>query len=354
MTRLLSALCFLALAFQGLISTVVSLPSTEGHSPHTRAKCTNLRLRKEWRDLSTAERVDYIRAVKCLQATPSKVTTHAGVKTRFDEFQACHIDLTDTVHQVGHFLAWHRQFMTMYATAMREECGYQGPATYWDWSRDADGWSILRSFDPVTGFGGDGVPGTYNPPNNPGNPTFPGIPRYARWYPRVASAPVRSTPVSSALGLVRPVGDHCLLRAVNDNMKSSVTSANVRAVLSRTTFESFRTSLENGGQGINGMGIHGGGHGVVGGEMMNPYSSPADEQIPLFYLHHGNLDRIWWKWQSADLTNRLWAISGPPLPRQSGNITLDFKMSFTTLGPQVAVRDVMDIESEPGCFRYND
>ncbi|KAH6889590.1 monooxygenase [Coprinopsis sp. MPI-PUGE-AT-0042] len=296
------------------------LLSALGTASTTRAKCTNLRLRKEWRDLSTAERVDYIRC--------GQVTTHAGVKTRFDEFQACHIDLTDTVHQVGHFLAWHRQFMTMYATAMREECGYQGPATYWDWSRDADGTGRMVDspvFDPVTGFGGDGVPGTYNPPNNPGNPTFPGFPGM----PGGTQGCVGTGAFNTSIVRLGP--------AVNDNMKSSVTSANVRAVLSRTTFESFRTSLENGGQGINGMGIHGGGHGVVGGEMMNPYSSPAD---PLFYLHHGNLDRIWWKWQSADLTNR--------------NITLDFKMSFTTLGPQVAVRDVMDIESEPGCFRYND
>jgi hypothetical protein len=131
-------------------------------------------------------------------------------------------------------------------------------------------------FDPVTGFGGDGVPGTYNPPTTPGNPTFPGFPGMPGGTQGcVGTGPFNTTIVR--LGPGTAVGDHCLLRAVNDNMKSSVTSANVRTILSRTTFESFRTSLENGGQGITGMGIHGGGHGVVGGEMMNPYSSPAGQ-----------------------------------------------------------------------------
>ena len=51
------------------------------------------------RDLTVAERQDYIRAVKCLMTAPS-TSTRRGVRSRFDEFQACHIDLTDEVHQV--------------------------------------------------------------------------------------------------------------------------------------------------------------------------------------------------------------------------------------------------------------
>jgi tyrosinase len=146
------------------------------------------------------------------------------------------------------------------------------------------------------------------------------------------------------------IGEHCLVRGFNEGMKSSLTSSNVRVVLNQTTFESFRTTLENGGRGVVGMGLHGGGHAVVGGELLDPFSSPGD---PLFYLHHGNLDRIWWRWQMADPTNRLYALSGPTTQTPPfTNITLDFKMPFTSIAAPLAVREVMDIESEPSCFQY--
>ncbi|EAU83695.1 monooxygenase [Coprinopsis cinerea okayama7 len=344
----------LAVALQSIfLSQVFAAPAPveEAQPFQRRAKCANIRIRKEWRDLTVAERQDYIRAVKCLMSTPS-TSTRRGVVSRFDEFQACHIDLTDEVHQVGHFLAWHRHFLTLYANAMRDECGYQGPATYWDWSRDADGPGRMRDspvFDPVTGFGGDGA--TSSPSPNPGNPGFPGFPGFPGGGGGcVATGPFNTTRLN--LGPGTAVGEHCLTRAIGDQMKSSLTSANVQATLAQTTFETFRTTLENGGRAVNGFGIHGGGHAAVGGEMVNPYSSPGD---PLFYLHHGNLDRIWWKWQSADLANRLNAISGPTTQRPPfTNVTLNFMMPYTSLIPPLAVREIMDIEAEPSCFQYAD
>jgi tyrosinase len=47
---------------------------------------------------------------------------------------------------------------------------------------------------------------------------------------------------------------------------------------------------------------HGAGHAGVGGLMVDVALSPGD---PLFYLHHGWLDSLWWKWQTLDLENRL-------------------------------------------------
>ncbi|KAJ2921487.1 hypothetical protein H1R20_g15607, partial [Candolleomyces eurysporus] len=351
---------FLILVFtlQSFVLRVAAAPAqADDFVGQRRAKCTTLRLRREWRDMTVADRVDYTRAVRCLQQIPSS-SVRQGVKTRFDEFQACHIDLTNQVHQVGHFLAWHRHFLTLYAKAMRDECGYQGPATYWDWSRDADGSGLMANspiFDPVTGFGGNGVPGTYTPPPSTG---FPGFPGGFPGFPGggggtsgcVSTGPFNTTKVN--LGPGSAIGEHCLVRGFNEGMKSSLVSSNVRTVLSQTTFESFRTTLENGGRGIAGMGLHGGGHAVVGGELLDPFSSPGD---PLFYLHHGNLDRIWWRWQMADPTNRLYALSGPTTQNPPfTNITLDFKMPFTTIAQPLAVREVMDIESEPSCFQYAD
>lgn len=51
------------------------------------------------RDISESGRLDYINAVKCLQSTPARTgDIHAGAKSRYDDFQALHIDQTDYIH----------------------------------------------------------------------------------------------------------------------------------------------------------------------------------------------------------------------------------------------------------------
>jgi len=51
------------------------------------------------RTLNKFEKKAYIDAVTCLQHLPA-ITTFEGVKTRFDDFQALHVHLTDNVHLV--------------------------------------------------------------------------------------------------------------------------------------------------------------------------------------------------------------------------------------------------------------
>lgn len=112
------------------------------------------------------------------------------------------------------------------------------------------------------------------------------------------------------------------------------------------------------------------------------YASPAD---PIFYresgltpqicgilhemgteltakVHHANLDRVWWSWQSYDLESRLRDISGPIFLMdydnvQGGNVTLDFEMTLGVSGPNVTVGDVMDISNGAGngvlCYTYD-
>jgi hypothetical protein len=82
----------------------------------TNHKCKDLLQRREWYNLSSTcphfdlltvcarrrlnntEKANYIKAVKCLQARPPLHPNIAAVKTRFDEFQALHIDVADRVH----------------------------------------------------------------------------------------------------------------------------------------------------------------------------------------------------------------------------------------------------------------
>ena len=50
------------------------------------------------RKLNNTEKANYIKAVKCFQSLPPLHQNITAVKTRFDEFQALHIDVADRVH----------------------------------------------------------------------------------------------------------------------------------------------------------------------------------------------------------------------------------------------------------------
>ncbi|KAG2011132.1 tyrosinase central domain-containing protein [Coprinopsis cinerea AmutBmut pab1-1] len=83
------------------------------------------------------------------------------------------------------------------------------------------------------------------------------------------------------------------------------TSKAVKATLARSrTFRDFWLEVDH-----LTLGLHAAPHWMVGGEMENVYSSPGE---PLFYLHHANVDRIWWKWQHINPAKRLYDIAGPP------------------------------------------
>jgi hypothetical protein len=65
-------------------------------------------------------------------------------------------------------------------------------------------------------------------------------------------------------------------------------AADVRAVRERDRFRGFQSALE--------LGPHGSVHVAIGGDMNSPHS-PLD---PIFFLHHANVDRIWYRWQGDD------------------------------------------------------
>ncbi|SCO91162.1 uncharacterized protein FRV6_15290 [Fusarium oxysporum] len=99
-----------------------------------------------------------------------------------------------------------------------------------------------------------------------------------------------------------------------------------------------------------GFTTHGAGHSGIGGVMEDIDASPGD---PLFYLHHGFVDRLWWKWQSEDFGNRLYQLGGPSTQGGYEELTLDYVMTTYGIRPNVTVRDVMDIQGGYLCYRYD-
>ena len=125
-------------------------------------------------------------------------------------------------------------------------------------------------FDPITGFGGDGVPGTYSLPLNV-NFTSNKI-QPTSWKGCVGDGPFKDYILHFGPGKL--VTDHCLTRDIGDDYDRYLTSAAMANATQQPTFELFRVELE----GIPYSGahkMHDSGHLSVSGEMSNYYSSPG-------------------------------------------------------------------------------
>lgn len=108
-------------------------------------------------------------------------------------------------------------------------------------------------------------------------------------------------------------------------------------------------------------------------QMALPRASAGD---PIFFLHHTNLDRLWWEWQKLDLPARLTDMGGRNTPDPEwlsrpphnwtapstaltdysgdpGNVTtLNHVLWGLELIPNATVSNVMDIRGEYLCFEY--
>lgn len=116
--------------------------------------------------------------------------------------------------------------------------------------------------------------------------------------------------------------------------------------------------------------VHASGHFGIGGvlgTMGNAANSPgglsacnslkkgADVTTePLFYLHHGNLDRIFWTWQQSDLKTRLNQVGGPVVPfdYRGKNVTLDFQVNIGKLAGNVTLKDLLNTQGKTLCYTY--
>lgn len=110
-------------------------------------------------------------------------------------------------------------------------------------------------------------------------------------------------------------------------------------------------------QGVPGsgtIGVHGGGHYTINGDPGGDlFTSPGD---PAFYLHHGQIDRVWATWQNLDIANREKAIAGTGTfldSPASANITLDTPIDVGYAGGGVVkMADLMSTTKGPFCYMY--
>ncbi|KAI5843080.1 hypothetical protein DFP73DRAFT_95413 [Morchella snyderi] len=289
--------------------------------PHTkRQSCSSPIQRRAWHTLSTRERLSYLDAERCLMSRPAQ-TGAEGAVSRYDDLLGAHQRQAGWIHNTAWFLPWHRLYMRAHERLLREECGYQGAQPYWDEPRDAGRFSGAGIFDAQEGFGGggDGEEGC------------------------IRDGPFADYRLHQGPGYAHE--EHCISRAIDDNVSSYIGQDAINECLSQPDFQRAWPCIETN--------PHTAGHRGVGGVMDNAVSSPGD---PLFYLHHTFLDRVWWQWQERDLQRRLGEVTGGvPSFAADGHwvgISLDDEMDVHGVIPSERVRELMDIRGQALCYEY--
>lgn len=74
---------------------------------------------------------------------------------------------------------------------------------------------------------------------------------------------------------------------------------------------------------------------------------------PLFFLHHAQIDRLWWQWQQADASRGL-DYNGITKNREGtfGEASLDDKLPMGGLADDLSVREVMSTIDSVLCYKY--
>ncbi|CAG8953371.1 hypothetical protein HYFRA_00010116 [Hymenoscyphus fraxineus] len=289
--------------------------------------------------LSLSERQSYINAVLCLQLKPSKIPNdHApGARSHFDDFVATHINQTVLIHSsvsilsiLSRFLSWHRYFVHVYEAALRNECGYPGAQPYWDWSAHDATPNTNALFSDSGSIGGNGKAIVHNDTKFliPTVPPAPVVIPAGTGGGCITTGPFVNYTVNLGPGPA-PGGleynPRCLVRDFRPWMTNvSNTYSNVTETISLPNVTVFQETMEFTGVTV---GIHPGGHGGVGGTMVDLYSSPAD---PAFFFHHAQIDHVWLLWQAQDFPNRTVQIgetltfsNSPPSAPGTPNTTTD-------------------------------
>lgn len=149
----------------------------------------------------------------------------------------------------------------------------------------------------------------------------------------------------------------CLKRDLSDvvNQRYANATSILSNILKPKNVYDFQMQMQ-GIPGSGNLGIHGGGHYALGGDPgRDVFTSPGD---PAFYLHHSNIDRIWWIWQMLSPSERQYGskalmgtntfLNNPP----SADTKFEDYVDLGWAGPKKQIKDLMSTLSGPFCYVY--
>lgn len=161
---------------------------------------------------------------------------------------------------------------------------------------------------------------------------------------------VPTNPQSNGLGY----NPRCLRRDISTYAASTATSdRNLSDLITENLdIASFQTTMQgNFAAGL--LGVHTAGHFIVGGDPGGDlFTSPGD---PYFFIHHAQIDRLWWIWTNQCLEDRQHALAGtitlnnnPP----SRNTTMDDILDLGFNAGEIRIGDTLSTLGGPFCYIY--
>ncbi|KAK3201173.1 hypothetical protein GRF29_213g1271195 [Pseudopithomyces chartarum] len=294
--------------------TDVVIPAPEFNPFAGQATCSSVKVRTEWHQTSDTTKQNFVNGLKCLLGKPSK-GGFSGSKNRYEDFVQVHQSVTDNVHNNRKFIVWHRAFLWAFEQVLQNECNFNDPIPWFDETKFSGKFADSSIFSSKwlgsINTGGDCV-------------------RDGQF----ANLALNVGPGKSATNQY-----HCLARNNNNGDTINVNTNIVNGCQQLKDYQDFAKCAE--------QGAHAYGHNGVGGVMRDVYASPGD---PVFWLHHGMVDRHFRIWQNADSARLSYidgtAAGGTPL-------TLDTSIVLNGLMPNMKVRDVMNTVASPMCYKYN-
>jgi tyrosinase len=262
-----------------------TFPSYVAHpefKPHPRdIKCTTSTpktVRREWRMLSIDERTNFITNMRKLY-TPAP----GGDVSFIDRISQGHVIFDPFIHGTAAFFPWHRWLLRHVELKLQEVSGDPKMAIpYWSTSFDSQGPELAPVFgDEPHAFGRNGNA------NSRACITTGGFKDLV-----VAFA---DSPPDDPKGPHAVFQPHCLRRRFHngkvrtfDNILAAFITPEVlsRDVQGANLYREFRAIVESSPHGLP--------HLLIGGDMSG-MTSPND---PLFFLHHSEIDRLWYVWQN--------------------------------------------------------
>eukprot|EP00731_Ephydatia_muelleri_P031307 Em0022g821a len=208
------------------------------------------RVRKEWRSMPQAERCLFIK-------TFVKASKHPDWKPCFDELIKRHgILFGSGIHTQPYFLPWHRWFILSLENLLRKiDCRVTVP--YWDWSLESQVWTNSIVWKSECGFGGDGDQALNG---------------------SVKSGPFKQPEWKAPNGQI-------LTREFNGVLPDCAVVAMTQR-MGVSQFNTWHGRLQSN--------LHDAVHCNIGGTMCT--SEAAND--PIFFLHHGFVDKMWSDWQN--------------------------------------------------------
>ncbi|KAJ3011297.1 UNVERIFIED_CONTAM: hypothetical protein HDU68_001756 [Siphonaria sp. JEL0065] len=328
-----------------LLATILLALSTAGAQA---AACTNPIVRSEWSQLTTTQKKLYIQAVQALIARPQtgpSETLDPKLISYYD-FVNIHARASPWAHGSAEFYPYHRAQVWVWEQALHSTGIWPANmgAPYWDWTAVSQNWWTKEASDIFTPsyFGSVLSTDTTN------------------WcvqdsaFSQFHVATLDDDNVAYSNG-IHATGN--CLRRCGEIGSTVVSPADINPRFGATSFSAFRGDTAAGTDDQQLSGFHSEGHEIMGGynnclsDMGNPSISPND---PYFWLHHGLVDKIWWRWQTRCKNFRV-DYSGPLTARDP----IDPAQTLTAVSNQmldswgVTVSQMLDTQGQTLCYVYS-